>query len=456
MYTFRSFLTEKLIVVGNGAKYGQIIFLAGGAGSGKGFATSNFLEGSKFKVRDVDEWKKMFLKIAFLKNKYSEIRRLDLRKPKDVGKLHEFIKNKGVKDKTLNLMLAQAKIGRLPNIIFDITLKDKEDIIEVLPQLFAIGYNPRNINVVWVLTDYHIAVQQNKDPKRGRIVPDDILLKTHEGAAGTMWKFINSGTPRGVNGGVYVILGGAKHTIFYTDPKTGKPYDGREGRTIVKDFKYLTLKEPGKRMTKEAGLKDEVFSWIRSTAPKTKKTKEIWGSGQDKLKEGEVPLPQLYIDMDQVLVDFLSGAKKILGEDYTDKHYWKREDAPNKKQELDKNAPNFFRELNWMEDGKKLWNFIQEYQPKILSACPRSWAPNAKEDKHTWVENNLGIDSSDVHLVNRHVKRKYAISEYGQPNVLIDDNPKNISEWQSAGGIGILHVNTASTIKKLKKMGFNN
>ena len=33
-------------------------FLAGGAGSGKGFAIANFMEKEKFKIRDVDEWKK--------------------------------------------------------------------------------------------------------------------------------------------------------------------------------------------------------------------------------------------------------------------------------------------------------------------------------------------------------------------------------------------------------------
>ena len=31
-------LEEKLIVYGGGKRYGQIVFLAGGAGSGKGFA----------------------------------------------------------------------------------------------------------------------------------------------------------------------------------------------------------------------------------------------------------------------------------------------------------------------------------------------------------------------------------------------------------------------------------
>ena len=219
MYSFREFLTEKQIVLGKGAKYGQIVFLAGGAGSGKGFATKHFLEGTKFKIRDVDEMKKAFLKLAAMKNKYPEIRELDLRKPKDVFKLHMFVKNKGVKDKSLNMMLTQAKVGKLPNIMFDITMKDKGDITEVLPQLLEVGYNSRDVHIVWVLTNYYIAVEQNKAPSRGRIVPDDILLKTHEGAAGTMWNFVTSGTPRGVDGSVHVILGGKKHTVFWNNPE---------------------------------------------------------------------------------------------------------------------------------------------------------------------------------------------------------------------------------------------
>ena len=47
MRGFKTFLTEKEIIVGKGAKYGQVIFLAGGAGSGKGFAIKNFLQGIK-------------------------------------------------------------------------------------------------------------------------------------------------------------------------------------------------------------------------------------------------------------------------------------------------------------------------------------------------------------------------------------------------------------------------
>jgi hypothetical protein len=77
LLTFNQYLQEKQIIVGKGAKYGQVVFLAGGAGSGKGFATTHFLEGTKFKIRDVDGLKKAFLKIAEMKNKYPEIRGLD-------------------------------------------------------------------------------------------------------------------------------------------------------------------------------------------------------------------------------------------------------------------------------------------------------------------------------------------------------------------------------------------
>ncbi len=73
------YLEEKLLLINNGKKYGQIVFLAGGAGSGKGFASTNFMEKEKFKVRDVDEWKTAFMKIGALKNKYPEIKGLNLK-----------------------------------------------------------------------------------------------------------------------------------------------------------------------------------------------------------------------------------------------------------------------------------------------------------------------------------------------------------------------------------------
>jgi len=287
MKSFKQYidLIEKQIIVGKGAKYGQIVFMAGGAGSGKGFAIKNFVEGEKFKVRDVDEWKKAFLKLSETKKKFKEIRGLDLNKPKDAFKLHKFIQKKGIKEKTLNLLLSNARQGILPNLLFDITLKDKGSITEILPSLMSVGYNPKNINIVWVLTDFAVAIKQNRDPERGRVVPDDIMLQTHEGAATTMFKFIKSGTPRGVNGGVYIVLGGAKNTVLYRDAKGNAIKTGKKKDTIVvKDFSYLTMKEPGKKMTTNSGLQQKAFDWIMKNAPRTITNKDIFGTGQEKGK----------------------------------------------------------------------------------------------------------------------------------------------------------------------------
>ena len=173
-------LDEKLILYSNGAKYGQVVFLAGGAGSGKGFAQKNFMEVGKFKVFDVDELKKLFIKVRDLK--------MNLRNPQDVFNLHMMIKKSGVKDARLNLLARSlsdsSNKNTLPNLMFDVTLKEIEDIKEIMPMLNALGYDSKNIHVTWVLTDYYVAVKANQE--RDRVVPDDILLQTHVGASKTM------------------------------------------------------------------------------------------------------------------------------------------------------------------------------------------------------------------------------------------------------------------------------
>jgi hypothetical protein len=42
--------------------------------------------------------------------------------------------------------------------------------------------------------------------------------------------------------------------------------------------------------------------------------------------------------------------------------------------------------------------------------------------------------------VDRSQKRRYAKQADGTPNLLIDDFDKNIAEWKSAGGIGLLYT----------------
>jgi hypothetical protein len=263
-------LVEKQILYNNGARYGQIVFLAGGAGSGKGFAIKHFMQGEEFKIRDVDELKIAFQKLddlgkfstKDLLDKYGDkisqrdreliqkevldkglkMSELNLKTPTHVYILHVLVRATGAKDKTLELMLAGAEKGQLPNILFDSTFKDVEDMEKVLPLLLKAGYEPKNIHLTWVLTNYQIAIKNNKS--RSRVVPEDILLATHKGAAETVYSLINTGLPADVNGGIYVILNNPENTILIVDPKTSKPYRDKRGNPVIKDFKYLVMKEP--------------------------------------------------------------------------------------------------------------------------------------------------------------------------------------------------------------------
>ena len=195
-------LDEKLIMFNQGKKYGQIVFMAGGAGSGKGFAQKNFMEVNKFKVRDVDEWKRLFIELDKIFDRTSgrrgvktqdsdtgrRLQDFDLSDPRDVYDLHGMLKQYNIKSGTLKNILGDLRAersGRLPNLLFDITFKDLEDISEVTPNLIKVGYEPKNIHVVWVLANYHMAVARNQG--RDRVVPDDILLATHEGAFNSMY-----------------------------------------------------------------------------------------------------------------------------------------------------------------------------------------------------------------------------------------------------------------------------
>ena len=286
-------LVEKQILYNNGAKYGQIVFLAGGAGSGKGFAVQHFMQGSEFKVRDVDKLKIAFQKLDALGkfttqdlldkygNKISEkdkelIKKelidknmkmgdLNLKTPTHVYILHVLVRATGVKDKTLDLMLAGAEKGQLPNIIFDSTFKEVSDMTDVLPKLFDAGYQPKDIHVSWVLTNYQIAIKNNKS--RARVVPEDILLATHAGAAQTVYNLVTTAMPPSVQGGIYVILNNPENTIFIVDPKTNKAYKDKKGNPVIKDFKYLTLKEPGKSAKKELDVKKQLLTWIKDNVP---------------------------------------------------------------------------------------------------------------------------------------------------------------------------------------------
>ena len=160
-------------------------------------------------------------------------------------------------------------------------------------------------------------------------------------------------------------------------------------------------------------------------------------------------LPTIYCDMDQVLVNLFKGAEKVLG--YPLDSYKTPEQKEDRWKKINA-VKNFWENLEWMPNAKKLYQSITRYDAKVLSAYTNK-DPNSRIGKMKWLSKNTNFKRKDIHLVLRSQKQNYAIND-GKPNVLIDDHPKNIREWESKGGIGIHHTSVSKTMGELKRLGF--
>ena len=150
----------------------------------------------------------------------------------------------------------------------------------------------------------------------------------------------------------------------------------------------------------------------------------------------------IYCDMDGVLVDFDRGYQELTGmttqqaDAIGGDTFW---------EPLIKAGAKWWITLNWMSDGKQLWNYIKKYNPILLSAPSRE--ESSKLGKRVWVKREL----PGTKLILRYAPQK---QEYASPtSILIDDREKNIDQWEAAGGIGILHTSAANTIEQLKQLG---
>tara|TARA_B100000424_G_scaffold257545_1_gene238564 strand:- start:3966 stop:4481 length:516 start_codon:yes stop_codon:yes gene_type:complete len=164
------------------------------------------------------------------------------------------------------------------------------------------------------------------------------------------------------------------------------------------------------------------------------------------LIESPSELPEIYSDLDEVLVAFISGANKAVGGGFVTMDKDERWKIINQ-------TKGFWANLDWMPGAKKLYQFIAKYDPHVLSAYSGR-DPNSKVGKMKWLNKNTKFKRAKIHLVKRSQKQAYAKNRDGEPNVLIDDYLKNINEWEAKGGIGIHHTNVGKTIAELKKLGF--
>lgn len=170
----------------------------------------------------------------------------------------------------------------------------------------------------------------------------------------------------------------------------------------------------------------------------------------------------IYCDLDGVLVDFDKGYETLTGlhtkhKDIQDNEsFW--ELFRNKLASKNITEKQYWENLDWMPDGKELYDYILKYFPNILTAPSRNPTLSKKDQyKFSFNESMQGKTLWIKRLFNYN-KIYFKVSSQKQqlakPNrILIDDREDNIKRWKDKGGIGIHHINSENTIKQLKLLG---
>jgi len=149
---------------------------------------------------------------------------------------------------------------------------------------------------------------------------------------------------------------------------------------------------------------------------------------------------KLYLDMDGVITEWIGHYNKLTGQNVP----YVYDDSFQNQIDWEGvvNKVEFWTEMPWTRDGKMLWDVMSVYDPIILSKP--TIKDSSRVGKKVWVEREL---PDGIEVILDRDKSKYANST----SILIDDDPRNIAAWEEAGGKGIRHTDTVSTIKAFKE-----
>lgn len=122
----------------------------------------------------------------------------------------------------------------------------------------------------------------------------------------------------------------------------------------------------------------------RMPSPSRKSSTELRSS-----VSAQMPTRQfkVFCDLDGVLVDFAAGVERVTGarpEQISKSRMWR---ALSKEKE-------FYSNLPWMKDGKKLWDAIRPLGPDILTGVPMNEC--SRTEKATWCMRELGVETNHV------------------------------------------------------------
>lgn len=165
-------------------------------------------------------------------------------------------------------------------------------------------------------------------------------------------------------------------------------------------------------------------------------------------EQKEVPPYKIYCDMDGVLTDFEKRFDHFTGKkpneyekEFGTAQFWHLID--------NEIGVRFWVGMDWMPEGRRLWDFIKPYQPDLLTSPSKN--NTSRLGKNLWVRNNLNPKPKTIFAYSKD-KQRYA----NENAILIDDKKSNINEWAAKGGIAIRckDGNVDHVIEELRKLGY--
>ena len=395
----------------------KAIFLAGPAGSGKTYTLKQLLPVEKYEVINVDDTYEELLKSSGLGTNLKDFGPEELSQAaKLMGRAQGVTKEKYAK-----------ALESLNNVIIDGTGAASKPLFKKKEELEALGYE-----TMMLMLYVSPMTSLKRNAERERSLLPQIVLRT--------WRDTNK------NIELYRQEFGDRFILINNDPEdANKTFDPAEVKKLYFDTanfksKPKTPEEQAKGKADAEQLNQDIISLIKSI-PQT----DTLNSAKSKiamLAEAEQQY-KVYCDMDGVIVDFERGYNNLTGKQtpgvdstYDKNDFWSA---------ITKAGAKFWAELNWMPDGQQLWGYINQYNPKLLTAPSRE--QSSEIGKQEWINKNL----PGTPVIFKQAKDKKDLAE---PNaILIDDRKDNIQQWVDAGGIGIRHTSTESTIKQLQKLG---
>lgn len=242
-------LIKEALITFKGKQYpnfGQIVIVAGGPASGKGFVIDN-LFGISGKRYDVDSLKEDIKRNAVLRKsmaaKYNVDESVfDMVTPEDVSTVHNIIRGSKLKKEYENSFFIAARNAAeelKPNLIFDKTCSSIKDVYEIVGNAIFSGYKPENIHLVWVLNDVETARRQNAE--RDRHVDENLLSSLHKEVANTMktlFEHIREGQIE-LDGDIYIAFNKRGEDVISKKLNSGNNH-------FIEDANYFKIKSAGK------------------------------------------------------------------------------------------------------------------------------------------------------------------------------------------------------------------